>query len=154
MGWNDFVNMLMNDLIRPALVIIIPAILIIVKSYADKIVNSVVEKNKSQTLCNKTTAQKNVMGDIGGIVEAAVCSNMDLADELKAGDPAGKLSRQKAEMLQTQAKTNIYNALDPVLKDDSLLDLVGGDVYLKTVIDGLLEKYVTEQKIKRLESKG
>ena len=140
---------LFDQIVMPVLVVIASAVLVVVKSYVKKVTDSMIAKNELATLNNIASIKNHLLAEIATIVQAAVSSNMSVADTLKASNGGG-LSDEQIAMLQTSARELIYQALPDNLTDEngSLMKIVGGKDKLDAIINGLLEHAVIEAKSK------
>lgn len=144
-------NTIVNDLLLPVVLIIVSTTIIIVKSYAKRITDSVTEKNDLDKLERTFAIKKHLLDEIQLLVKSAVASNMQLAESLKAD---GKyISDEDAKMLSNSAKELILFALPNSIteEDGSLISIIGSREVLEQIIDSMIEKEVYEYKIK---SKG
>lgn len=137
-----------DNILLPIVVVIGASLITIVKSYAKKITDSIIAKNDIVTLDNITSIKNNLLSEIGTIVQAAVFTNMTLAENLKAGGK--KLAEEEVTILQDSAKQLIYQSLPVGLTDEngSMLKIIGGKEKLDTIIGGLLEHAVVDAKSK------
>lgn len=155
MDANEIINSLVNNVLLPLLMSLGSAILIAVRNYIKRIVKSIEAKNDLESLTKLNEMKSLLLNEIGTIVDAAVGSNMQLADKMKSDNEDHKLTEDQVNELSKAARTLIMSALPPTLTEEngSLLNIIGGKDRLDTIIDGMLEKYVYEYKIKTSESK-
>ena len=142
------IKALIDNIIMPALLVIASAVLVVLKSYIKKVTDSMIAKNELATLNNIASIKNHLLAEIATIVQAAVSSNMSIANSLKIDN--GKLTDDQIIMLQTSARELIYQALPDNLTDDngSLMKIIGGKDKLDAIINSLLEHAVIEAKSK------
>lgn len=148
MDWNIFMNGLLEHIAIPIIIVIGGAICVIVKHYADKITKSIVAKNEISELEKKNTVRKDLLSTLNTLVEAAVGSNMQLADTMKMSGE--KLTQEQITELNRSAKQLIINSLPPSLTSDDgvLMEVIGGREKLDAIIGSLMEKHVYEYKLR------
>lgn len=139
---------IVDNILLPLLIVIGSSLIMIVKSYVKKVTDSMIAKNEVASLNNITSIKNHILAEIGTIVQAAVFSNMSIADAMKAD--GSKLSDEQITMLQDSARQLIYQALPVTLTDESgsLMKIVGGKDKLDAIINSLLEHAVIEAKSK------
>jgi len=147
-------DVIVNTILAPLLIIVGSTILVVVKSYADKITNSIVSKNETEALHSVTQTKVNLLDELDTVVDAAVASNMQFAEELRAKHE--KLTAEEARQLKKSAEQLIYNSLPPSLLDPNgaLSKVVGGREKLESLVEGLIEKHVFQQKLEMQSAKG
>jgi 3-phosphoglycerate kinase len=147
-SWKELMNTLVTTVFIPIILIAGSTLLVLIKSYADKITKSILEKNKIEELESMSSTKNQVLDGIDKIVEAAVCANMQLAEELKDQSKEHKLTSAQANQLHDAAKQLIYNSLPKSLKDENnaLLKLIGGKQVVDTLIENMMEKHIIEWK--------
>ena len=135
-----------DNILLPILVVIGSSLLVIAKTYVKRITDSIIAKNESVSLGNIASIKNHLLAEIATIVQAAVCTNMTIAESLKTGGI--KLSDTDVSMLQDSAKQLIYQSLPPSLTDEagSMLKIIGGKEKLDSIINGALEHAVIEAK--------
>lgn len=153
MDYSVIVKTIVDNILLPILVVIGSSLLVIVKSYAQKITESVIAKNEIVSLGNISLIKNNLLSEISTIVQAAVCSHMTLAEGLKSDGT--KLSYSDVIMLQNSAKQLIYQSLPSSLTDENgaMLKIIGGKDKLDAIISGVIEHAVIEVKSKMALSK-
>lgn len=139
---------IIDNILLPIVVVIGSSLLFIVKSYAKKITNSVISKNELMSLDNLTSIKNNLLTEIQTIVQAAVFTNMKLAETMKTGGK--KLEETEITMLQNSAKRLVYQSLPLSLTDENgpMLKIIGGQEKLDSIINGYLEQAVINAKSK------
>ena len=149
MNQSVLLNAVVANIIIPIVLVIGSALVVVVRTYVKKITDSMIEKNEVASLNNLTSIKNNLLAEIATIVQAAVSSNMSIAESLKSNSN-GKLSDAEIAMLQDSARELVYKALPPNLTDQngSLMQLVGGQDKLDAIISSLLEHSVIESKSK------
>lgn len=154
MDFSEIMNVLVQSVLIPIILIMGSGLIAIVKSYASKITNSIIERNKMEMLDYVTSTKNNVLEEMETIVQAAVLSNMQIADKMKEGGK--KLAEEQINQLNEAADQMIYKALPSSLTDENgtLLKLIGGKERLDSIIDGMVEKSVIEGKAKLIASKN
>lgn len=145
---SQVMDIITNNILIPALVIIGSTILVIIRSYAEKIMKSVTVKNQIECLELETRTRNNIYEEIDDIVGGAVAANMKLAEEMKkaAAEKGRELLQSEIAMLNNAARELIYNALpDSLTREGGILHtLIGGGDKLRTIIDDCIEKHVIE----------
>ena len=149
MDQSVLLNAVVTNIIIPIVLVVGSALVVVARTYVKKITDSMIAKNEVASLNNITSIKNNLLAEIGTIVQAAVSSNMSIADTLKS-NANGKLTDVEIAMLQESARKLIYQALPTNLthQDGSLMQLVGGQDKLDAIITGLLEHSVIESKAK------
>lgn len=137
---------IIDNILLPIVVIIGSSLLLIVKSYAKKVTNSIISKNELMSLDNLTSIKNNLLSEIKTIVQAAVFTNMTLAENMKTGGK--KLGDVEITMLQNSAKRLVYQSLPLSLTDENgpMLKIIGGQEKLDSIINGYLEQAVIDAK--------
>lgn len=150
MSLTQLMNTLVQGVLIPAILAIGSAVLLIIKSYAQKVSDSLVAKNEMDSLSARTAINNNLMRDIDLIVESAVAKLMITVGEIKDTNGDGKLTIEDISEVNTMAKKIIYKSLPDSLTTEGgvLNEIIGGCDSLNTLIDGLIEKHVVEQKVK------
>jgi hypothetical protein len=148
MEFNGLGKTVMETVVMPILLIIFTSIVTIAKVYAKRVVDSIVAKNELISLGNITAIKGNLLTNISTIVQAAVSSNMSLAENLKSG--GNKLTDEQVAMLQDSTKQLVYKSLPPALTEDdgAMLKIIGGKEQLDTIINTSLEQSVIDAKAK------
>ena len=156
MNIDEFMNFLVNNVLLPLLIAIGSAMLIVAKSYIKRIMKSIEAKNDLESLMKLNEMKSTLINEIGIIVDAAVGSNMQLADKMKSENENCKLTNDQMKLLNESAKELIMKALPESLTNEngSLLNIIGGKDKLDAIIEGMLEKYVYEYKIKSSDNKN
>lgn len=146
--WNVVMGAIGDYIIVPIIAAIGVAIVVVIKHRADKIAKSVVAKNELDEMGKKNTIRKDIISSLSTVVEAAVGSNMQLADAMKKSGN-GLTPEQVAELNRT-AKELVLNSLPPSLTNDDgvLLEIIGGRDRLDAIITSMMEKYVYEYKLR------
>ncbi len=121
----------------------------LINSFAKKITASIVAKNDAESLEKVFATKSYVIQEIDKIVEAAVASNMQIAEDMKRAGQ--KLSEEQITQLQESAKELVLNSLPASLTEESgsMIQVIGGQDKLYALISALLEKHVYEYKIKK-----
>nr|DAX41798.1 MAG TPA: hypothetical protein [Caudoviricetes sp.] len=137
---------LMDNIITPIIVLIGSAILMVVRSYVKRIRDSIIAKNEMVSLDSLTRVKNNLLEEIETIVNAAVLTNMQLANSMKSGGK--KLTDLEAEMLQKSTKTLVYQTLPSTLTDENgvMLQVIGGKERLDGLVNNFIEKAVVDAK--------
>lgn len=147
-----FIGAIMDHIIVPIIIALGAALLLICKNRFDKISKSIVAKNELADMQKKTNIRKDLMEQIAINVEAAVASNMQIADGMKAGGKS--LTEEQVKSLNESAKQLVINALPSSMTEDDgvLLEILGGRAKLDAMIDAMMEKYVYEYKVKKIQA--
>jgi len=143
-------DIITNNILAPALLAIGSAILLIIRSYAEKMMKSIVSKNEKECLELETKTKVNILAEIDNIVSGAVAANMKLAEELKiaAAEKGRDLTSAEVAMLNNSARELIMNALpDSLTREGGILHtIVGGSEKLRIIIDDSIEKHVIDHR--------
>jgi hypothetical protein len=147
-------DLIVSNILTPIFLIIGTAVVTIVGTYVKKITNSIVSKNTAESLAAAITAKNELLNSLSTIVDAAVATNMSLANTMKESNN-GRLSDDQIKELNDSAKEMIEKALPASIMDEdsTLLQLIGGKDQLDTIIMGLMEKHVIGEK-KNINSVG
>jgi len=147
-AWKELMSTLVTTIFIPIILIAGSTLLVIIKSYADKITKSILEKNKVEELESMSNTKNQLIDGIDKVVEAAICANMQLAEELKDHSKEHKLTSAQANQLHDAAKQLIQNSLPNSLKDEdaALVKLIGGKEVIDTLIENMMEKHIIEWK--------
>lgn len=148
------ITSIVDNVLLPVLLVVGSTVLLVVKSYVNKITKSIIAKNELDALERTNSVNNHLINEISVIVESAVASNMQLAESMKEGSENG-LSDDQIKELNESTMRLINNALPPSLLDvDSpLLEIIGGRERLNSIIKNMIEQYVYEYKVKRSRSK-
>ena len=141
------ISIITENLLMPAILIIIPLVLIKVESYAKNLLTSTKEKNDKESLDAVTNVMHNLLDQVKTIVRAAVAANMKAANDLKA-DNTHQLTDEEIKMLNDSARSLAYKMLPKNLTEGSFLVLLGGAEALEALIDSLIENELIELKKK------
>lgn len=141
-------NSIAENIIIPIIVAFGAAILWLVKHYLDKIVKGIAVRNEISSMEKRNNIRAQLMDMISQTVQAAVASNMSVADEMK--ESGNKLTEDQIDQLNSSAKELIIGSLPSSLtqEDGVLLEIIGGKDTLDSLIQNLMEKYVYEYKCK------
>jgi hypothetical protein len=133
-----------ENLFKPALLIVFSAFLLLIKTRVDKMIDSMISKNKSEEMNMVTTSQFNIMGIIDNAVASVVAGNMPMIEELKNDHDI--LTADDIEAIHISTFESVYNSLPDDLTNESgtLSKLIGGKIVLDTLITGLIEKHVIQ----------
>lgn len=145
---DEFIKVVTDNILTPAILIIASAVIIIVKNYAKKISDSIVTKNEIDALEKTQAAKEKILKEVASAVEAAVGSNMQTANDIKAS--GNKLTDEQSDELKNNAKKIALASLPTSITDEdgSLMKIIGGKEKLDTIIDSYIEKYVYEYQVK------
>lgn len=148
MDWTSFGQVFLDNIIVPITLILGSTIVGIVKVLGDRVTKSIIAKNEIESLERITATKTNILSELSTIVDAAVASNMRLANKMK--ENGQKLNDEQILELNESAKLLISNAISPSLSENDgvLLNLFGGQDKLDSIIDSLMEKFVIEEKMK------
>ena len=148
MDYSGLTKAVVDNIVLPIIVVIGGALLTIVKTYAKKITESIIANNDVATLGNITSVKNNLLMEICTTVQAAVFTNMTIAESLKEG--GRKLADQEISMLQESTKKLVYQALPDSLTDENgvMLKVIGGKDKLDAIISSNLEQAVISAKAK------
>lgn len=145
---DEFIKVVTDNILTPAILIIASAVIIIVKNYAKKISDSIVTKNEIDALEKIQAAKEKILKEVASAVEAAVGSNMQTANDIKAS--GNKLTDEQSDELKNNAKKIALASLPTSITDEdgSLMKIIGGKEKLDIIIDSYIEKYVYEYQVK------
>ena len=148
MEFISLIQTVIDHLGIPILIAIGGGFAVIASKWTEKIGNSITIKNEIDSIEKRTKARKSILETLEPAVQAAVASNMQLADTIRQNK--GKLTQDDLVMLNNSAKELIMNTLPKSLTDEDgvLLDIIGGKAQLDAAIKVMIEKYVYEYKIK------
>lgn len=148
MEFISLIQTVIDHLGIPILIAIGGGFAVIASKWTEKIGNSITIKNEIDSIEKRTKARKSILETLEPAVQAAVASNMQLADTIRQNK--GKLTQDDIVMLNNSAKELIMNTLPKSLTDEDgvLLDIIGGKAQLDAAIKVMIEKYVYEYKIK------
>lgn len=150
-------NMNFNELIDKAVDLLLPVLMstgsylfIMAKKYISRIVKSIEAKNDLDSMVKLNEMKSLLLKEIGIAVDSAVGSNMQIADKMKEMNENHKLTDEQVKELGDTAKKLIMDSLPDTLtkEDGSLMNIIGGSDKLNSIIDGMLEKYVYEYKLR------
>lgn len=145
----QWINALFENLAIPIIAAIGIIVVNVVKSFGKKITDSIVAKNEAESLEKVFAVKSYVIQEISTIVEAAVASNMQIAEDMKKAGQ--KLTEEQQYQLQQSAKELVLNSLPASLtqEDGSMIQIIGGQEKLDALISAMMEKSVYEYKIKK-----
>lgn len=145
----QWISAIFDNIAIPILAAFGGIIVYLIKSFADRITKSVVAKNEAASLEKVFATKSYIIKEIDDIVGAAVASNMQIADDMKKA--GHKLSEEQIMQLQESAKELVINSLPASLTEESgsMIQIIGGQDKLYSLINALMEKHVYEYKIKR-----
>lgn len=147
-------NAIFDNIAIPILAAFGGIIVYLIKSFADRITKSIVAKNEAASMEKVFETKSYIIKEIDGIVAAAVASNMQIAEDMKKAGQ--KLTEEQIEQLQNSAKELVLNSLPASLTEESgsMIQIVGGQDKLYSLINALMEKYVYEYKLKRMSGES
>lgn len=150
MDWYQIFQVILDNLAVPILIAIGGGLTVIATKWTDKIGNSITIKNEIESIEKRMKARKDILDTLRPTVEAAVATNMQLADKLRQQN--GKLSEEDAVELNRSAQELVMSTLPNSLTDDDgiLLDIIGGKSQLEAAIKVMIEQYVYEYKLKNV----
>lgn len=145
----QWISAIFDHIAIPILAALGGIVVLLIKSFASKITDSIVAKNEAASLEKVFSVKSYVVKEIDDIVGAAVASNMQLADDMKRAGQ--KLSDEQIEHLQESARTLVKNSLPASLtaEDGSMIGIIGGQEQLDALIAAMIEKHVYEYKIRK-----
>ena len=148
MDYSAIMKAIIDNILIPVLIVIGSSVLVIAKSYVQKLTDSIIAKNEIVSLNNIASIKNHILAEIATLVQAAVCTNMTIAEGIKAA--GNGLSDADITMLQDSAKQLVYQSLPLSLTDEngSMLKILGGKEKLESLISGSLECAVIEAKAK------
>ena len=148
MDISTIIQTIIDNLAVPILFAIGTGLGVIATKWTEKIGKSVTVKNEIESIEKRTKVRKDILESLDPIVQSAVASNMQLANEIKA--TKGKLTQEDAKMIYNSTMDLIMCTLPKSLteEDGVLLEIVGGESQLKSSIKVMIEKHVYEYKFK------
>ena len=148
MGTESIIQSIIENIAIPAIVAFGGGVSLFIGRWVNKIGKSITLKNEIESIEKRAKARKDILDALRLTVEAAVGSNMQLANTMRQRN--GKLTGDDIAVLKNTAKELIMNTLPESLKseDGELLKIVGGRAQLDTEINVMIEQYVYEYKIK------
>ena len=148
MGENYIFQTIVDNLGIPILIAFGGAISLFIGKWADKIGNSIMIKNEIDSIEKRSKARKEILDALRPTVEAAVASNMQLANTMRERN--GKLTDTDIAELNKSAKELVINTLPESLTSENgeLLKILGGKEQLDAAIKVMIEQYVYEYKLK------
>jgi len=138
-SFQSVLDLIINSLLIPVIVIVIPIILMKAQGYAKRITTSTTEKNEKESLESVVSVTSQLLEQVEMIVSAAIASNMDLANEMKEAASDGKLTDEEIESLHASGKSLVYRMLPGNLTKGALLTLLGGREHLDAMIDSFMK---------------
>lgn len=144
-GWTDIMRMIRNYLIAPGLLIVIGWVMTILKSYGQRITNSVVSQNELAELRQQRELRLTALAELNSLVELAVCSTMPLAIQLKENE-THKLTENSIRELKGTVKQLVYDTVSGTYLPGDKTHILGDRHQLDALIAGLTEKHVIQQK--------
>ncbi|MDE7346511.1 MAG: hypothetical protein K2N48_07200 [Muribaculaceae bacterium] len=140
-------QVLVGNLMVPFVVIIFGIFLGVAKHYADKLVAIFTERHKVESVEKIARARESLVKELDTNVQAAVASNMDMADKMKAA--GHKLTDEEILQINSSAKEIVFRTLPQEISGMTPSEILGGDTVTNALINSLMEKHVLEYKIKR-----
>lgn len=137
------------DIMKPVAITAVSSLPVFVGKYGKKALTSFEAKNELDSLCKVNETKTTILKEVETIVNSAVGSNMQLADKMK--ENGEKLSEDQIKALKESTKKMIYASLPASLteEDGVLLNIVGGQDKLDTIIENMREKAVYDYKINK-----
>lgn len=147
MTWDYFWSSVFDNMVVPILILFGGAIVALIQKFGTKLTKSAEAKNEIANLNKQSATRIQLLNELKVFVEAAVASNMQMAEKLKSVS-GGQLSEEQAIELKQSAKDLVYKVLPPSLTEDNgvLLEVIGGKGRLDAIIENLIEQYVYEYK--------
>ena len=145
---NSVMQAITDNVLIPIVAILGATLVLVLESCLKKVADSIVNKNAMSDLEKEAATRKKLLDTIASCVEAAVGSNMQLADLMKSN---GSLTEEQIHELNESAKKIIYAGLPTSLTDEdgALMKIIGGPEKLEALIVAMMEQYVYEYKIKK-----
>lgn len=143
----DMINEILDSVIMPMIVAGCTALFVMIRKYVKRIAEAIEAKIELEMLVKTNEVKSQLLAEIDKMVESAVGSNMQLADQMKS--VGIKLTDDQKAELQLKAKNLVKNSLPITLtdKDGVLMKLVGGPERLDNIIDASIEKFVYKYKL-------
>ncbi len=149
----DWASIFSSTVLVPILTIIVTAVGSYVAYRMNKVSKTAMAKNAMEEMEKKNGIRNQLMDLIKKNVQAAVESNMQLADTMKQA--GHKLDQDEIKALNNSAKQMIMNNLPLELtnSDGILCEIIGGPDKLDSIIDTMMEQSVYEIKLKKMQVK-
>lgn len=143
----DMINEILDSVIMPMIVAGCTALFVMIRKYVKRIAEAIEAKIELEMLVKTNEVKSQLLSEIDKMVESAVGSNMQLADQMKS--VGIKLTDDQKAELQLKAKNLVKNSLPITLTDNDgvLMKLVGGPERLDNIIDASIEKFVYKYKL-------
>jgi len=150
MDWNSIFS---SGVITPILGAIVTVIVGYLGWRLNKVSKAAMAKNVMAEMEKKNGIRNQVMDLISKNVKSAVESNMQLADSMKQAGHS--LDQDEIKALNNSAKQMVLNNLPLELtnSDGVLCEIIGGVDKLNSIIDTMMEQYVYEIKLAKLQQK-
>lgn len=147
MDWKEILNNIYTTIGTPAIMAIIAAFSYLGGKLLLQAKNILAAKMELFTLSSENEIRQQVFDILDSTVEAAVASNMQLANKMKEVN-VGKLDASNVRELQESCKRLVEHSLPPSLlnKDSSTVNIIGGIDKVNSMISTLIEKHVFEYK--------
>lgn len=145
----QIMQVLVNYVLIPVILAIIPVVLFKLESYIKELIVSYTQKAENESNAAIGEIIVNALSQLETIVTSAVSANMTFADKFKELSQDGKLTELEIIELQHLAKQLIYDTLPVSFKTGNLLEIIGGQEALDKLIGAMVEKALIEIKSKR-----
>lgn len=142
----EIFNYVTENLLIPIFLIIAGVVIYFVKTKGDKIIKSIELRNEMSLIDNRMNVRNHLIDIIDKTVKAAVGANMSYAKTLKENNDTKTLTVEQQDDLKHLAFKMVYATFPPSLKNEDgiLLDIIGSQEILDSLIESLIEKYVYE----------
>ena len=145
MNWNDIMTDIYNTIGTPLILGLIGFVAYIGTKIFKQVKILLSAKIELMSITSENRIREQVYSILNSLVEAAVASNMPIAETLKKRNN-GKLEATDIKELQNSCKQLVEHSLPSSLlqEDSSTLNIIGGKDKLESMVSTLIEKHVYE----------
>lgn len=136
-----FIDVFVNDLLIPIILIIIPVVVARVDGYFKRLAKSTEDKNNQDALLSVGNLLTETLRQIEQIVSGAVAANMSLAEKFKE-EAGGKLSDDMINELKETAFEVSYALLPNNITDGPIFEVLGGKEGIRKLMYNFIDKQV------------
>ena len=139
---------LIQNLVLPVLLGLASAFVLIIKHYLQKLTESILSKNKIDSLVKRAATRNEILSEISTIVQFAVFTNMALANKLKGSATDNKLSDEDVKVLHNNTLNLVYKSLPSDYTDENstIMKMIGGKDKLDNIILNMIESSLARVK--------
>lgn len=135
----EVLTIIYRDLMLPALGIVITVIIGKLSSRANRVLESTDDRNRKEAISAVSNITSQAMIQLDAVVGSAVAYTQKLA-ELYKSDDTPRLTEAEIKELNDKARELAYAMMPTEITQGSLLNLLGGEAALRTMIDTSIEK--------------